>query len=60
MRKKIMLGTIILILLILFLLGGLPTWPHSRQWGYGPAGIIGTVLVIYLILVLIGRISIGF
>ncbi len=54
-----MLGTIFLVLLILFLIGGLPTWPHSRNWGYTPAGIIGTILVIYLILVLLGRISIG-
>lgn len=55
-----MLGTILLVLLILFLIGGLPTWPHSRNWGYTPAGLIGTILVIYLVLVLIGRISIGF
>lgn len=51
-----MLGTILLILLILVLLGALPTWNHSREWGYGPSGIIGTILVIYLILVLIGRV----
>lgn len=55
-----MLGTIVLILLILLLIGGLPTWPHSRSWGYTPVGIIGTILVIYLILVLLGRVSIGF
>ena len=55
-----MLGTILLIFLILLLLGGLPTWPHSRNWGYGPSGIIGTILVIYLILILIGRVSVGF
>ena len=54
------MGTILLILLILLLLGGLPTWPHSRSWGYGPAGLIGTILIIYLVLVLIGRVSIGF
>lgn len=54
-----MLGTILLVLLILFLIGGLPAWPHSRNWGYTPASIIGTILVIYLILVLLGRISIG-
>ena len=58
-RRKIMLGTIILVLLILFLLGALPTWGHSREWGYGPSGIIGTILVIYLILVLIGRVPLG-
>lgn len=55
-----MLGTIILVLLILMLLGGLPTWGHSRNWGYGPTGLIGTILVIYLILVLIGRIPLGY
>jgi len=55
-----MLGTILLVLLILFLLGGLPTWGYSRNWGYGPSGIIGAILVIYLVLVLLGRVSIGF
>ncbi|MFO2564048.1 DUF3309 family protein [Legionella pneumophila serogroup 1] len=55
-----MLGTIILVLLILFLLGGLPHWGYSRGWGYGPSGLIGLILVIYLVLVLIGRIPIGF
>lgn len=54
-----MLSTIILVLLILILLGGLPTWPHSRNWGYGPTGLIGAILVIYLILILIGRVHIG-
>lgn len=54
------MGTILLILLILLLLGGLPTWGYSKGWGYGPSGLIGTILVIYLILVLLGRVSIGF
>ena len=54
------MGTIFLILLILLLLGGLPTWGYSRSWGYGPTGLIGTILVIYLILVLLGQVSIGF
>lgn len=53
------MGTILLILLILMLLGGLPTWGYSRNWGYGPTGLIGTILVIYLILVLLGQVSIG-
>lgn len=53
------MGTILLILLILLLLGGLPTWGYSRRWGYGPSGLIGTILIIYLILVLLGRVSIG-
>ena len=51
-----MLGTILLIILILLLLGALPTWPHSRSWGYYPTGGLGLVLIIVLILVLRGRI----
>jgi len=50
-----MLGTILLILLILLLVGALPTWGHSRSWGYGPSGLLGVVVVILLILVLTGR-----
>jgi hypothetical protein len=50
------LGTILLIVLILILVGALPTWPHSRSWGYAPSGVIGLVLVVLLILVLLGRI----
>ena len=49
------LGTIILIILILMLVGVLPTWPHSRSWGYAPSGGLGLILVIILILVLMGR-----
>ena len=49
------LGTILIIILILILLGAVPAWPHSRAWGYGPSGILGVVLVIVLILVLMGR-----
>ena len=49
------LGTIILIILILALLGALPTWGHSRSWGYGPSGILGLVVVVVLILLLMGR-----
>lgn len=48
-----MLGTILLIVLILLLLGAVPTWPHSRAWGYGPSGGVGLILVIVLILVLL-------
>ncbi len=51
-----MLGTILLVILILMLLGAAPAWPYSRSWGYGPSGALGTVLVIVLILVLLGRI----
>jgi hypothetical protein len=50
------LGTILLIILILLLVGALPTWPHSRSWGYFPTGGLGLVLVIVLILLLMGRI----
>ena len=49
------LGTILLIIIILLLLGVAPAWPHSRSWGYGPSGILGVILIIVLILVLMGR-----
>ncbi|MDO8895389.1 MAG: DUF3309 domain-containing protein [Nitrosomonas sp.] len=49
-------GTILLIILILMLLGAIPAWPHSRGWGYAPSGILGTVVLILLILLLMGRI----
>ena len=49
------LGTILLIILILILVGALPSWPHSRSWGYAPSGILGVVLVVVLILLLTGR-----
>jgi hypothetical protein len=51
-----MLGTILIIILILLLIGALPTWPHSRNWGYAPMGGIGLVLVIIVVLLLLGRI----
>lgn len=50
------MGTILLIILILLLLGAIPAWPYSRGWGYRPSGIIGVVLIIVLILLLLGRI----
>jgi hypothetical protein len=50
------MGTILLIILILLLLGAIPVWPHSRGWGYYPGGGIGLILLIVLILVLMGRI----
>jgi len=52
-----MLGPILIIVLILILLGALPTWGHSRNWGYGPSGLLGTVLIIVIILVLLGYIA---
>jgi hypothetical protein len=50
------LGMILLIIVILILLGALPTWPHSRSWGYGPSGGLGLVLVIVIVLLLMGKI----
>ena len=50
-----MLGTVLIIILILLLIGAFPTWPHSSGWGYGPSGILGTILIIVLILLLLGR-----
>ena len=49
------IGTILLIILVLILLGVLPTWPHARSWGYGPSGIVGVIVVILLVLLLRGR-----
>jgi hypothetical protein len=50
-----MLGTILLIVLILMLLGAVPSWPHSRNWGYGPSGGLGLVVIIIIVLLLTGR-----
>ena len=49
------LGTILLIVVILVLIGAVPAWPHSRSWGYGPSGIVGVVLLVVLVLYLMGR-----
>ena len=49
------LGTILLVVLILMLVGVVPAWPHARSWGYGPSGIVGVILVIVLVLFLMGR-----
>lgn len=51
-----MMGTILLIILVLLLLGAIPSWPYSRGWGYGPSGGIGLILLIVIILVVMGRI----
>jgi hypothetical protein len=51
-----MLGTILLIILILLLIGAIPSWPYSRGWGYGPSGIVGVILIVLIILLLMGRI----
>ena len=50
------IGTIILVILVLILVGAIPTWPHSKGWGYGPSGGLGLIVVILLILVLLGKI----
>jgi uncharacterized protein DUF3309 len=49
------LGTILLIVLVLVLLGAIPAWPYSRSWGYGPSGIVGLIVVVLLILLFTGR-----
>jgi len=51
-----MVGTILLIILILLLLGAVPAWPHSRGWGYGPSGILGVLAIVLIVLLLMGRI----
>lgn len=55
-REAMMLSTILIVILILALIGALPTWGYSRSWGYGPGGVLGTVLVVVLILALLGRV----
>jgi len=49
------LGTVLLIILVLMLIGAIPRWPHSRNWGYGPSGGLGLVLVVVIVLLLVGR-----
>ncbi|SAK60355.1 DUF3309 family protein [Caballeronia ptereochthonis] len=49
------IGTILLIILILLLIGAIPSWPHSRSWGYGPSGIVGVVLIVVIVLLLMGQ-----
>jgi hypothetical protein len=49
------LSTLLLVILILALVGALPTWPHSRAWGYGPSGLVGVLLVVVLLMALMGR-----
>lgn len=50
------LGTVLLIVLVLILVGVIPSWPHSKGWGYGPSGIVGIIFVVLLVLFLMGRI----
>jgi hypothetical protein len=49
------MGTILLIVLILMLIGAIPAWPHSRNWGYGPTGGLGLIVIILIVLLLMGR-----
>jgi hypothetical protein len=51
-----MLGTVLLIVLILLLMGALPVYPHSRRWGYGPGGVLAVLLIVLIILMILGRI----
>ena len=55
-ENKMGIGTILLVILVLALVGVIPTWPHSREWGYGPSGGVGLILVIVLILFVLGKI----
>jgi hypothetical protein len=50
------LGTILLIILVILLIGAIPAWPYSRGWGYAPGGVLGVILIVVLILVLMGRV----
>ena len=50
-----MLGTVLLIVLVMMLLGAIPSWPHSRSWGYGPSGVLGLLLIVVIVLLLMGR-----
>ena len=50
------IGTILLIILILMLVGALPSWPHSKSWGYGPSGGLGLVVIVLIVLLLMGKI----
>ncbi|MEO8754329.1 MAG: DUF3309 family protein [Casimicrobiaceae bacterium] len=50
------LGTILLIVIVLMLIGVLPTWPHARSWGYGPSGAVGVILIILVVLLVLGKI----
>jgi hypothetical protein len=54
-REQMTLGTILLIILILLLVGAIPNWGYSRGWGYGPSGVLGVILIIVIILLLTGR-----
>jgi hypothetical protein len=54
-EKPIMSSTVLIVILVIVLVGALPTWGHSRNWGYAPSGLLGTVLIVLLVLALMGR-----
>ena len=54
------MGLILLIVLVLMLIGGVPRWKYSREWGYGPSGVVGVLLLIVLVLIILGHIPHGF
>jgi hypothetical protein len=56
LSRNLSMNTILLVVLILLLIGALPTWSHSRKWGYGPSGGLGAILVILVVLYLLGKI----
>lgn len=55
-RRRSMLETLLIVVLVLVLIGAIPTWPHSRSWGYMPSGVLGVLLVVVLVLLLLGHI----
>jgi Protein of unknown function (DUF3309) len=54
--SEMTLGTVLLIVLVLVLLGAIPTWPHSRSWGYAPSGVVGLLVVVLVVMLVLGRI----
>lgn len=55
-ERKMSMGTLLLIVVILLLIGSVPSWPHSKNWGYGPSGVLGVVVLVIVLLVVMGRI----
>jgi hypothetical protein len=55
-RRPVTLGTILLLVVIVLLIGAIPAWPHSREWGYYPSGTLSTILIVLVILMLLGRV----
>ena len=55
-EREMTMGTLLLIIVILLLIGAVPSWPHSKNWGYGPSGVLGVVVLVVVLLVVMGRI----